>query len=154
MVWLLDNTAYRNSKTQEFEAEFVAAVFDQNTGVDVSIVVAAVASRLGLAKGCVEEATIRERLLPIMQTILPGRVVHVDFPHAHELKLGPGGRNGISSDIKQLPKFVGGNVVLSAAKVPAGAMGQLRMKTVYAEPEGWGLISGEHVVLPEIQVQY
>jgi hypothetical protein len=141
-VWIFDNIAYYNPKTKGFEVEFVAAVFDKHTGLEVSKVVASIAAKLGLSKGAAEEATIRERLMPIMQEILPGRVVNVKFPHSNEIKLGPGGRNAISSDVKNLPKFNNGEVVPSVAVVPEGANGILRMKTVYAEPEGWGVISG------------
>ncbi|KUJ13973.1 uncharacterized protein LY89DRAFT_590393 [Mollisia scopiformis] len=140
-VWLLDNTAYRNAKTGKWEAEFVAAVFDQDTGVEVSTVVANVAEKVGLGKGDRAEATIQERLMPFMQTILPGRVVAVDFEDQDKLKLGPGGRNGISSDIRSVPEHKDGEIVESTALVPQGANGVLNMSTAYAEPEGWGVIS-------------
>jgi len=139
-VWLLDNTAYR-SADNEWQAEFVAAVFDKNTGVEVSTVVADVAEKVGLGTGAAAEATIRERLMPFVQTVLPGRIVRVDFARQDRLKLGPGGRNGISSDTRLLPQFSNGEVVSSTAKVPQETNGLLEMKTVYAEPEGWGLIS-------------
>ncbi|RDW71052.1 hypothetical protein BP6252_07615 [Coleophoma cylindrospora] len=141
-VWLLDNTAYRSTKTHEWESEFVVAVFEQNTGRDVSAVVADIAEKIGLAKDEAAEATIRRRLTPFMQNILPGRAVNVDFGRREKLKLGPGGRNGISSDIRSLPEARNGEVVVSTALVPQGADGLLQMNTVYAEPDGWGIISG------------
>jgi hypothetical protein len=140
-VWLLDNTAYR-SANNEWQAEFVAAAFDRSTGVEVSTVVADVAEKLGLGKGDAAEATIQERLIPFVQAVLPARVVKLDFARQRELKLGPGGRNGISSDIRTLPEFENGEIISSMAKVPHGTNGILKMNTVYAEPEGWGLISG------------
>jgi len=140
-VWLLDNTAYRSAKNNEWQAEFVAAEFDKDTGVEVSTVVADVAEKLGLGKGDAAEATIQERLIPFVQAVLPARVVHLDFAGQRELKLGPSGRNGISSDIRALPEFGSGEVVTSVPRVPQGTNGILEMKTVYAEPEGWGLIS-------------
>jgi hypothetical protein len=76
-VWLLDNTAYRSPKAGEWQAEFVAAVFDQNTGLKVSTVVAKIVEKLGLAKGGEEEKTITKRLIPFMQSLLPARVVDV-----------------------------------------------------------------------------
>ncbi|KAF4629063.1 hypothetical protein G7Y89_g9086 [Cudoniella acicularis] len=139
-VWLLDNTAHRGADNQ-WQAEFVAAVFDQNSGVEVSSVVANVAEKLKIGKGDAQEATIRERLMPFVQEILPARVVEADFAQKTQLKLGPGGRNAISSDVKTLPSFKGGDIVLTKAEVPQGANGILDMKTVYAEPEGWGVIS-------------
>lgn len=143
-VWLFDNTAHR-AADNKWQAEFVAAVFDKKTGLEVTKVVADVAEKLGLAKGDAAEAVIRERLKPFMQTVLPARVVHLDFKR--ELKLGPGGRNGISSDMKAIPGFRNGEVVRSAAKVPKGTSGILKMNTMFAEPEGWGLISGKYIPL-------
>jgi hypothetical protein len=142
-VWLLDNTAYRNVQTGQWEAEFVAAVFDQDSGVEVSTVVADVAEKLGIGKGDAAEAKIQERLMPFVQDILPGRLVNVDFGNGKIIKLGPGGRNAISSDIRKLPDFKAGEIVRVVAKVPQGANGVLESKTVYAEPEGWGIISGK-----------
>ncbi|CAG8975867.1 hypothetical protein HYALB_00011117 [Hymenoscyphus albidus] len=140
-VWLLDNTAYRNKQTGQWEAEFVAAVFDKNSGVEVSTVVADIAEKLGIAKGDKQEARIQERLMPFVQDVLPGRVVRVHYGGKVDLKLGPGGRNGICSEIKTIPDGRGGNVVHVTALVPKGTNGILGSRTVYAEPEGWGVIS-------------
>jgi len=141
-VWLLDNTAFRNSKSNKWQAEFVAAVFDQDTGIEVTSIVAIIAQKLGLAKGDLAEATIRERLLLFMSSILPGRRVEVSFEQKEDLTLGPGGRNAISSDLKTLFEHNDGDIVTSTATVPKGANGVLSMKTVFAEPNGWAVISG------------
>lgn len=141
-VWLFDNTAYRNPTTNNWEAEVIAAVFDKETGVKVSLVVADIAEKLGLGHGDEAEERIKDRLMPFMQSVLPGRVVDVDFGRRTQLKFGPGGRNGISSDIRQLPRHKDGDVVTSVAMVPKGTNGILEMKTVYAEPDGWSVISG------------
>ncbi|KAL3425225.1 hypothetical protein PVAG01_04506 [Phlyctema vagabunda] len=140
-VWLLDNTAHRNPQTNQWQAEFVAAVFDQNTGKEVSTVVADIAEKVGLGHGDAAEATIQHRLMPFMQNILPGRVVNVEFGKNAPLKLGPGGRHGISSDMEKLPDYKPGEIITSVARVPQGANGILQMQTVFAEPEGWGVIS-------------
>jgi hypothetical protein len=141
-VWLLDNTAFRNPKTNKWQAEFVAAVFDQDTGLEVSSVVAAIAGKLGIAKGDQAEDTIRDRLLMFMQSILPGRRVEISFDRREDFTLGPGGRNAISSDLKTLFQHNNGDIVTSTAIVPRGANGVLTMRTVFAEPEGWAVISG------------
>ncbi|KAL5330928.1 hypothetical protein ACEPPN_000454 [Leptodophora sp. 'Broadleaf-Isolate-01'] len=139
-VWLLDNTAYRNA-SGKWQAEFVAAVFDKDTGVEISTIVADIAEKVGLGHGDAAEATIRERLMPFVQNILPGRKVTIDFAKQQDINLGPGGRNGISSDLKAVPAHGDGTVVSSFAKVPRGANGILQSNTVYAEPEGWGVVS-------------
>jgi hypothetical protein len=141
-VWLLDNTAYRNPTSGQWEAEFVVAVFDKNSGVEVSEVVACVAEKVGVAKGDKAEERIKERLMPFLQEILPGKVVNAEFASRDMLKLGPGGRNGISSEVQKLLQFEGGEFVTTIGKVPQGVDGVLRMQTVYAEAEGWGVISG------------
>ncbi|CZS91817.1 related to actin cytoskeleton organization and biogenesis [Rhynchosporium agropyri] len=139
-VWLLDNTAYR-SASGKWQAEFVAAVFDKDTGVEISTIVADIAEKVGLGNGDVAEATIRERLMPFVQTILPGRKVTIEFAKQQQITLAPGGRNGISSDTKAVPTYPDGTVVSYVAKVPQGANGVLQANTVYAEPEGWGVVS-------------
>lgn len=89
--------------------------------------------------------------MPFMQSILPGRIVHVDFGGVKPLKLGPGGRNAISSDILKVPsEYKNGDVVTSFAKVPTQTNGVLQMETAFAEPEGWGVISGKHSNAPRI----
>ena len=144
-LWLFDNTAYRNPTTHEWEAEFVAAVFEKDTSVGVDDVVAAIAGKLGIAKGDKGVQTIRERVRMFTREILPGRKVEVVFElmgKEEVLHLGPGGRNAISSDVRKLPGESDGDVFASKARVPMGTDGHLDMKTVYAEPEGWAVISG------------
>ncbi|PBP24454.1 actin filament organization protein app1 [Diplocarpon rosae] len=139
-VWLLDNTAYRDA-SGKWQAEFLTAVFGRDTGVEVSTIVADIAEKVGLGQGDAQEATIQHRLMPFVQRILPGRSVPIEFAKQQKIKLGPAGRNGISSDIKAVPTHEDGTVVSSLALVPQGANGILQSNTVYAEPEGWGVIS-------------
>ncbi|KAK3378618.1 hypothetical protein B0H63DRAFT_525835 [Podospora didyma] len=139
-VWLLDNVAFRGPDGA-WQAEFVAAVFDSQPSAKVVDAVGDISRLVGLAKGSKDEKTIERRIIPFLMDIRPGRQVKVEFNGATELKLGPGGRNGISSDIKKLPDVPSGSVVRSTAAVPAGAEGLLEMKTVFAEPDGWAVIS-------------
>lgn len=140
-VWLLDNIAYRHPETGGWEAEFVSAVFAQHPSCTVVEAVAAVAKKLDLEDGDPSYLTIQERILPFLQDIRPGTQVKALESGQRSLKLGPGGRNGISSDVKKLPGHNGNALVPTFAKVPKGANGVLEMKTFYAEPEGWGVIS-------------
>ncbi|KAB5576140.1 hypothetical protein GE09DRAFT_1169866 [Coniochaeta sp. 2T2.1] len=139
-VWLFDNVVYRNPKGK-WEAEFVAAVLSQDPSCKVPDVVSQVAQMAGLSKDAQETATIARRITPFLMDIQPGRVVNASLGSGTKLKLGPGGRNGISSDIKQLPSGKAGDLVTTTAQVPAGANGVLEMKTIYAEPDGWAVIS-------------
>lgn len=143
-VWLFDNVAFRSSGGH-WHAEFVSAVFESKTSARLVDYVGDVASILKISKGDAEEAIIEERIVPFVMDIQPGRQVKVDFggKAAAKLKLGPGGRHGISSDIKRVPgpAAKGELMAVSEADVPVGATGILHMKTVYAEPEGWAVIS-------------
>jgi hypothetical protein len=107
-----------------------------------------IASKAGLSKGAQEEKTIEQRVGPFVMGILPGRQIKARSNGSDQLKLGPGGRNGISSDLKKLPKAAGGTVATWTAEVPKGVVGELKMRTFYAEPEGWAVISGKEAQRP------
>lgn len=141
VVWLMDNVAFR-AANGHWHAEFVAAAFDHKPSPKLVDIVGDIAARVGLAKGAKEEATIERRISPFVMEILPGRQINVKFNGSTGLRLGPGGRNGMSSDIRRIPDASQGSVVSSTAAVPKGTTGMLEMKTFYAEPEGWAVISG------------
>jgi hypothetical protein len=151
VVWLMDNVAFRSQQTNEWEAEFVAAVFEQHESKSISEAVDGVAKKIGLEQNDEAKKTIESRMHPFLQDILPGRQVlalhGVDkpgdktTPATATLTLGPGGHNGISSDRRGLPHSADGTRVPAVANVPEGVTGMLRMTTFFAEPEGWGVIS-------------
>ncbi|KAI1087900.1 hypothetical protein F5B19DRAFT_486350 [Rostrohypoxylon terebratum] len=140
-VWLLDNTAYRNEGTGKWEAEFVSAAFSQRSSCTVIDAIRSVAGKIELDEKDPNYPTIEKRIWPFLRDIKPGTQVKVLHRGNTPLKLGPGGRNGISSDTKGLPTGEGGKLTPTFADVPQGADGVLEMKTFYAEPEGWGVIS-------------
>ncbi|KAK7919914.1 hypothetical protein PG985_007936 [Apiospora marii] len=141
-VWLLDNTAYKNTETGKWEVEFVSAVFAQQPSCTVLEAVTAVAHKIGLNDNDPNYPTIEERVLPFIQDIRPGTKVKAIHAGADRLELGPGGRNGISTDTKPVREGQGNPQIAKAtAEVPYGANGVLEMKTFYAEPEGWSVIS-------------
>lgn len=141
VVWLLDNVAFRGPGGS-WQAEFVSATFSSKIPAKFVDIVGDIANQLGLAKGDKEEEVIERRIVPFVMDVLPGRQVKLKFDGSSILRLAPGGRNGITSDVKKLgrsnPKT---NVVVSTADVPTGSTGILEMKTVFAEPEGWAVIS-------------
>lgn len=143
-VWMLDNTAYKNPQSGQWEAEFVTAVLEQEPSCKVVDAVSSIARKLDLGENDASYATIEERIQPFIQDIRPGTQVKALQAGSNLLKLGPGGRNGISSDVKPAEKSGDHpNIAPSFAQVPDGANGVLMMKTFFAEPEGWSVISGE-----------
>lgn len=145
-VWLLDNTAYRNHLTGKWEAEFVAAVWETESARHVPEIIGDIVGRIGGDGDRGEDEIVEERLRPFLMDVRPGRVVNIASPGHQavtDLKLGPCGRNGISSDIRTLRDGKDGEIVKWKAKVPLEVEGILEMNTVYAEPEGWAVISGE-----------
>ncbi|KAK1773587.1 hypothetical protein QBC45DRAFT_461135 [Copromyces sp. CBS 386.78] len=139
-VWLFDNVAFRGPNGT-WQAEFVTAVFDARVSTKLVDIVGDIAEKVGLSKGDKQEKTIEQRITPFLMEVLPGRRVDIKFGESTALRLGPGGRNGISSDLKKLPDSAAGTVVKSAAEVPSGAGGLLELNTFYTEPEGWAVIS-------------
>lgn len=144
-VWLFDNVAFRGPNGT-WQAEFVTAVFDARVSTKFVEIVGDIAEKVGLSKGDKQEKTIEQRITPFLMEVLPGRRVDIKFGESTALRLGPGGRNGVSSDLKKLPDSAAGTVVKSAAEVPSGAGGLLEMNTFYTEPKGWAVISGMLVV--------
>lgn len=141
-VWLLDNTAYRNEKTGFWEAEYVAAMFSQHSSSAIIDAVSAISDKINMDECDPAYKTLEERIKPFVQDIKPGTQVKALYGGKVPMKLGPGGHNGISSEIKKLPGGDDGELVPTFASVPKGANGLLEMRTFYAEPEGWGVISG------------
>lgn len=144
-VWLFDNVAFRGPNGS-WQAEFVTAVFDVRISTKFVEAVGDIAEKVGLSKGDKQEKTIEQRITPFLMEVLPGRRVDIKFGESTELRLGPGGRNGISSELKKLPDSSAGSVSKSVAEVPSGAGGLLEMTTFYTEPEGWAVISGMLVI--------
>lgn len=137
-VWLLDNTAFQ-TRAGKWKAEFVAAYFIRDSGEDLGDIVAWISEKVGLAKGDKQEATISERLSPMLDTILPAHAVKIDL-EGKPVRLGPSGRDGISSDPITLKgtNYKNGQVITTKlVNGPAST----QMNTIFAEPEGWAIIS-------------
>jgi len=140
VVWVLDNMAYQpNGESGDWQAEFVAAIFLKGSGKGLSEIVADIADKIGLAGDEEAEKTIANRLQPFLDAIVPARAVKVNFLDKKTLKLGPSGRNGITTDELRLPKdaYKDGQVSTSAA-IKANAKD---FKTAFATPRGWAVIS-------------
>lgn len=167
VVWLLDNTAYRptsfvSSKCGPWQAEFRAAYFKKGTGTDVSKLVAAIADNIELGKGLDVDGdgdededdkdlvakTIAERLQPFVYTIAPARSVIVNLPTCAMIRLGPGGPSAGSKQIvSRLGEHKDGEIAYIPA-VPQEATPYGPMKTYFAGPEGWAVISGMPFPVP------
>lgn len=146
-VWLFDNTAYRTSGgrfSSTWEAEFVAAVFEQEPRSHLVDAVAGVARVLGIADDAEERKTIQERLIPFVWDVRVAKTVSVTQTRSSRaIKLGPTGFNGVSSNVAQVRSHSKGAMVEArAGDVPSGIPGLLGMNTYYAGPSGWGIISG------------
>lgn len=161
VVWLLDNTAYRPtpffySKCGPWQAEFRAAYFKRGTANDVGKIVAAIADYIELGKGLDMDGdgdededdrdlvakTIAERLQPFVNTIAPARSVKVTLPTCEVLRLGPGGPSAGSKQIvSRLGEHEDGEVAYIPA-TPQEVTPYGPMKTYFAGPEGWAVISG------------
>ncbi|KAF5651299.1 actin filament organization app1 [Fusarium tjaetaba] len=140
IVWLMDNTAYRNPETDQWEAEFVAAVFENEPKCRVADIVSGIASTLGLADDAAERDVIEKRIIPFLWDIQAARVFWIEHKKK-EIKLGPTSINGITTSVEPLHHAHKGSVVDATALVPQGTQGLHDMQTYYAGPEGWAIIS-------------
>ena len=167
-VWLLDNTAYHPTHHHlhpheqdaayppPWQAEYVAAYFKRSSGKNASGIVADIADKIGLgAKGESKEEgekTIATRLQPFLQTIQPARSVDVKLPGGEVKRLGPGGREAISSQIVHgLGELKDGETMqveaVEKAVAPHGSM-----NTYVAGPEGWMVVSGKMTKASRIRI--
>lgn len=147
-VWLFDNYAYQPAQksgrtSQTWQAEFPAAYFKKNTGKDLSRMVASIADNLSLGKDDKEaEVTIAQRLQPFADSIAPARFHRITLPTGQVQRLGPGGPSAVSNQtVTDLGRYKDGDTAVSMA-IPPELSPYGGMKTYFAGPEGWAVISG------------
>ncbi|KAF8463090.1 hypothetical protein BDZ91DRAFT_315352 [Kalaharituber pfeilii] len=150
-LWLFNNTAFRSPKNpNEWMTEFVASYFQFDTGDAASRNIADIIEKLGIVRGDAAERLVAERVELFLNIIQPGRTAELQIERGAGGKffLGPAGSNGISSNALPFPSgsYHNGQFVSSTAVLPQGyGRGQLNgfetMTTVFAEPEGWGVVS-------------
>lgn len=154
-VWLLDNTAYRPTSAhsllhrrdaQPWQAEYIVAYFNRNSGRKSSEIVAEIADKIGLgAEGedrAAGEKRIAERLQPFLQDIQPARSIDVKIPGVGVKRLGPGGSGAMSSTIVSGLGEVKDGEAVTVEAVEMGVAPYGSMNTYMADPEGWMVISG------------
>lgn len=150
-LWLLDNTAFVTTEKSEdggevalWNAEFITAVFSQHPSCVVSDAVLQIADMIGLADDAKANKTIERRLRPFLLDIQPGKQVLALYGGGTQLEFGPGGRNGISLDVKAIPAAPAGMATPTTAVVPKGTTGLLQSRTFFSHEHGWAVISGMH----------
>jgi len=126
----------------------VVAYFLRNSGKDISKVVAEIADKIGLGQGGDAkikedgENMIRERVQPFLDSIRPARMVDVKFPGGEVQRLGPGGRNAISSQLVAIKGEHNDGEKAEVTAIPEEVSTHGPMIVDFAEPEGWAVISG------------
>ncbi|KAL1801025.1 hypothetical protein ACET3X_001367 [Alternaria dauci] len=136
-VWILDTTANQN-RLGRWKAELVAAYFVKNSGKDLSQLVAWVSEKVGLADDEQARATVAQRLQPFADAILPAHAVEIDL-NGLKTRLGPSGRDGISSDELAIPgaDYKDGQI----NKFQAVNAEATSFNITFAKPKGWAVLS-------------
>lgn len=123
-----------------WQTEIVAAYFIKNSGRDLSVVVAEVAKKLGIAEGDAARHTIQERILPFVNTILSHHTIRVSIGDVELQTLGPSNSCGISSALHNVHVGTHQSAALTlGVKEDMGSV--LEGVTHFASPTGWGIIS-------------
>lgn len=142
IVWLFDNTAFKAAENEEWQAEFIMAVFESEAKCKVADIVSSIAGAVGLADDAEERKTIEQRLMPFLWDIRTARTTTVAQGDL-SLKLGPSGFNGIATNVCKLLHHSKGSFTTKKTTLDVeGVDGVLSMQTHFALPEGWGIISG------------
>lgn len=142
IVWLLDNTAYKCPHTGNWQAEFIAAIFEREDKERLVDMVNGVVRAVGLADDAAERRTIQERVLPFLWDVRPARLVTVSH-RSKTLKLGPSNVNGLSSNTLAVSDSRRGSLVQTNTETGGGQGSIAKMQTYYAGQDGWGIISGQ-----------
>ncbi|KAF2873994.1 actin filament organization protein-like protein App1-like protein [Massariosphaeria phaeospora] len=137
VVWLFDNTAYQN-RVGRWKANFVACYFVKNSGKDLGEVVAWIADQVGLAQDEEAEARIAKRVQPLLDSILPAHTVEVDL-QGIAVRLGPSGRDGISTNELAIPGHDYKDAQVITSKVIN--VDSTPCNTTFAASKGWAIIS-------------
>jgi phosphatidate phosphatase APP1 len=139
-IWLLDNTASQSAEGKPWTAEVVAAYFLKNSGNDAGKAVADLAALLGLADNEEAKKTIATRLQPLLDSVAPAHTVQIAVGDSKAVqKLGPGDRDGISTDPVTFPgAHKDGSTTVSTA---VGIESSTPCTTTFATSTGWAVIS-------------
>ncbi|KPI44770.1 Phosphatidate phosphatase APP1 [Cyphellophora attinorum] len=141
-VWLLDNTAYRPTKSGKLEpwqAEFVCAYFikgRKDLNKDVSKLLDTLGLDGELGKDPAVTKTIEERLKPFVHAISPAHSIELNI----DRKLGPSDPNGISSQVL----LTGGGDDANGKTVQCTSIEGYPPTTntmTFVAPEGWLICS-------------
>lgn len=139
-MWLLDNTAYRTNKADEWSVEVVAAWFVKGSGQEGSEAVSKISEILGLAPDDEARKRVAERMLPFLEAVLPAHTAQYEIDN-QTYKLGPSSSDGVTSDVitfKSKNKIKGGTT-LSPALI--GIASEIPTTMFTAEEYGWAVIS-------------
>ncbi|KAF2401060.1 actin filament organization protein-like protein App1-like protein [Trichodelitschia bisporula] len=137
-VWLFDNTAWQ-SASGEWQMHVVAAYFVKNSGKDESRSVADISALLGLAENAEARDTLRRRLQPLMDTVLPAHTITLSVTDSTH-RLGPSDRDGISTNLIQIAGDYTDGSTLKSTAVDFGSSAT-PLCTTFAKSTGWAVIS-------------
>lgn len=137
IVWLFDNTASQGPDGK-WTVNVTSAFFVKGSGKDESKIIAKLADAIGLADEAEERKTVRERMQPLMDTVLPSHIVQLSLGNKKTFRLGPGDRDGISNDILPIKgTYEDGQTITSKAVGIEGTP----LTTTFATAKGWAVIS-------------
>jgi predicted RNase H-like HicB family nuclease len=136
-VWLFDNTAYRDG--DRWVVEVVAAFFVKDSGEDSSEAMARISEIIGLTHEG-EKESVAQRLRPFMESILPAHTAILKL-NGQRYQLGPSSVEGISTNLVRFKRKSKNGSTVTPTLVRMKHQLPLVPVTVFAEPEGWAIIS-------------
>jgi phosphatidate phosphatase APP1 len=136
-VWLFDNTAYRDG--DKWAVEVVAAYFVKDSGEGSSEAVAGISEIMGITHEG-ERERVAQRLRPFMDSVLPSHTVLLKLD-GQRYQLGPSSIEGISNNVVRFKSKAKNGSTIYPELVRMKHQLPLKPVTVFAEPEGWAVIS-------------
>jgi hypothetical protein len=136
-VWLFDNTAYRDG--DRWAVEVVAAFFVKDSGEDSSEAMARISEIIGLTHEGQKES-VALRLRPFMDSILPAHTATLKL-NSQRYQLGPSSTEGISTNLIRFKRKAQDGGTMTPTLVRMKHQLPLVPVTVFAEPDGWAVVS-------------
>jgi hypothetical protein len=119
--------------------EVVAAFFVKDSGEDSSEAVARISQAMGITHEGEKEG-VAQRLRPFMDCVLPAHTALLKL-NGQRYQLGPSSTEGISTNLVRFKSKAKNGGTINATLVNMKHQLPLTPVTVFAEPEGWAVIS-------------
>lgn len=125
-----------------WRTEYTAAFFQRDSGKRLTEGVAMICNELNVAEGSLAQDRLQSRLQHFIDPVLQNHTIHSSAGKGVRHMHGPSSPSGISTTVATIPSFIAKSTsVINTFPGTKPSQGFLSGTTIFAEPNGWGIIS-------------